>query len=53
MEEQSMEEVLSKALTDEEKKLVVDVLSNIPLQGSIQTLPAQMEKIVTIIRKLS
>lgn len=48
------EEIQTKELlTKEEKELVVKIMSSIQLQGSIQTLPEQIQQILTIIRKLS
>lgn len=38
--------------TKEEKKLIQDVLLNTPLQGTVQTLPASMQKILDIVKKL-
>lgn len=50
---EEMEEVPSKELTAEEKKIIIDVLTNAPLRGSLQTLPKALDQFVTIIRKLS
>ena len=49
----SEEEVLAKALTDEEKKQIVEVFSKIPITGNIQSLPAKLELVFSIIKKLS
>ena len=46
-------EVPSKELTAEEKKQIVEVFTNIPITGNIQTLPKKLELVLSIIRKLS
>jgi hypothetical protein len=39
-------------LTKEEKEFIVEVLSKTPMQGTLLTLPATLDKIMKIITKL-
>jgi len=54
MDENKNEEVEeSKNLTGEERAFIVKVLTNLPLQGNLQTLPKAIDDVMNIIRKLS
>ncbi len=43
----------SKDLTADEKKFLIKVLTNLPLQGNLQSLPKAMADVMAIIKKLS
>jgi len=49
----ALKDIKKEPLTQEEKELIVKILTNVPLQGNIQTLPKTMEGILSILRKLS
>lgn len=40
------------SLSNEEKEFVIQILSNAPLQGSLQTLTPTLEKIAKIVKKI-
>jgi len=43
--------MLTVELTDEERQLLVQVLSSVPIQGNLQTLPQTMTTLANLLKK--